>query len=103
MNSTIRARLSCFAVLLAGSLATPAFVDAQDAAPRRAPAPPPVRTPVGLDVFGGAGFTWPAAEESFDALDLSSTPIDFGGGARVTGLWRGLFAQVAASRWSDSG
>ena len=49
----------------------------------------PAERPVGLDVFGGAGVSFPAAKDSFEAVDLNSTDFEVGGGARVTGLWRG--------------
>ena len=58
---------------------------------------------LGLDIFGGAGLSFPAAQDSFEAVDLSSTAFEVGGGARVTGLWRGLFVQASISRWTDDG
>lgn len=58
---------------------------------------------LGIDVFGGAGATWPSAKESFKAVGLPSTAIDVGGGARVTGLWNGMFVQVSGARWRDTG
>jgi hypothetical protein len=56
-----------------------------------------------LEAFGSATVTWPAAAESFEATGLDAKPIEFGGGGRITGIWRNLFAQVAATRWSDRG
>jgi opacity protein-like surface antigen len=50
-----------------------------------------------------AGINWPAADESFDATGLDERPIEFGGGVRVTEIWRALFAQVNATRWSSTG
>lgn len=90
-----------FAIVLA--LGMPAAVDAQEAPRPRAATPSASNVQVGLDAFGGAGITWPAASDSFDAVGLGKTAIEFGGGARVTGLWRYLFAQVTAYRWSDTG
>lgn len=58
---------------------------------------------IGFDAFGGAGLTWPAAADSVEAAGLGSQSVEFGGGARVTGLWRYLFAQVAVHRWSETG
>src|SRR5687767_10335182 len=58
---------------------------------------------LGLDLFGGAGFSWPAAKDSFRAVDLSSTALDFGGGARLTGLPGRVFGQVAVAHWWDTG
>jgi len=56
-----------------------------------------------IEVFGGAGINWPSATESFEAAGLGPRPVEFGGGARVAGIWRDLFAQVSASRWSETG
>jgi hypothetical protein len=58
---------------------------------------------LGVDVFGGAVASWPSAKESFKAVGLPSNEIDFGGGARLTGLWSGVFVQVSGARWSDTG
>jgi hypothetical protein len=58
---------------------------------------------LGVEGFGTAGITWPAAPESFEAVGLDSRSFEYGGGARVTGIWRKLFAQVAVSRWTDTG
>ena len=58
---------------------------------------------LGVEGFGNAGITWPAAKETFEAARLDSKPFEFGGGGRVVGLWRDLFAQVALARWSDTG
>ena len=87
--------------LLLAVAATPTLVHAQDRPAPRAAAASDRR--LGLDVFGGAGLSFPAAKDSFDAVGLSSKAFDVGGGARVTGLWRRLFVQVAMARWSDSG
>lgn len=57
----------------------------------------------GFDVFGGAGITWAASPESFEAVGLEQTAAEFGGGARATNIWRNLFLQATVSRWSDSG
>ena len=96
-------RILSSAGLLVAVLGMPVLVQAQDA-PQRRPVPSqPGGTRLGLDLFGGAGFSWPAAKDSFDAVDLSSRALDVGGGARVTGLWRTLFVQVAMTQWSDSG
>jgi len=88
------------AVLLA--VAAPATSRAQEA-PRPAPTTTPGDVQIGVDVFGGAGITWPAAGDSFEAVELGRSATEFGGGARVTGLWRYLFAQATAYRWSDTG
>ena len=105
MIGSIRFHITCSAFLV-GVLSVPSSLAAQSTTQPRPPASRPApapRTPVGVDVFGGAGFTFPAAQDSFDALDLSSTPVDFGGGVRVNGLWGKLFVQGTFSRWSDTG
>lgn len=92
--------------LLVGVLAFPTSLAAQGTTQPRPPASRPApapRVPVGVDVFGGAGFTFPASQDSYDAVDLSSTPVDYGGGVRVNGLWSKLFVQGTVSRWSDTG
>jgi len=58
---------------------------------------------LGVEAFGGAGISWPIAKESLEAAGFDSPPVEFGGGMRVTRIWRKLFAQVAGSRWSDAG
>lgn len=57
----------------------------------------------GVEAFGGAAVSWPEASDSFDASGLGSRTTQVGGGARVTNVWRDLFAEVAVSRWSDTG
>ena len=88
-----------------GVLVVIAMASTAQAQDSRAARPRPQResSGLGLDLFGGAGASWPAAQKSFEAVELPSTPIDFGGGARVTGLWRGMFVQVSAARWRDTG
>ena len=82
---------------LVALLCWPALASAQAARPAR-PA-----DPSGIDVFAGVGASWPAATETFEALDLAAPGIEFGGGVRFTGLWRKLFVQASGHRWSDSG
>lgn len=85
------------ATALAAFLGCPSAATAQGA---RSTLPP---DPVGIDIFAGAGGTWPAAKDSFDALELANPGIEFGGGVRFTGLWRKLFVQGSVHRWSDTG
>ena len=101
MTPDKRAPLVCATVFLGAILWTPSSAAAQEPAPR--PVPAATGSRVGLDLFGGAGVSWPAAQDSFEAVGLGSEVFELGGGARVTGLWRELFAQVAASHWSESG
>ena len=95
------------ALTFAATLSLPATATAQqDQPPLPPPAaqrPPTPRAPLGFDIFGGAGISWPAANDSFKALELNELPLEYGGGVRITNLWRYLFAQVAVNRWSDSG
>ena len=104
MTSRMWTRVLCSTALVGATLAGPAIIQAQTQGPTRPsrPAATPA-TSVGVELFGGAGVSWPAAKDSFEAVELSTNAVDFGGGARVTGLWKGLFAQVALSRWSDTG
>ena len=101
MKHEKRTPFFCSTVTLLAVLVIPCAVQAQDS-PQRRPAST-AGTRLGLDVFGGAGINWPGALDSSEAVGLSSNPLDVGGGVRVTGLWRKLFAQVAVSRWSESG
>lgn len=95
---------TAIATLSALLLALPALAQSQ---PPAAPPSPQQRagTPsrIGVEAFGGVTVSWPAAADSFDASGLESRPTQFGGGGRVTSIWRDLFAEVAVSRWSDTG
>ena len=101
MKQPLRSGLCCATGLLTAMLGLPALLHAQVST--QSPAPAPRSDRVGLDLFGGASVSFPAAHDSFEAVDLKSTAFEFGGGARVTGLWRRLFLQVAANHWSDGG
>jgi hypothetical protein len=102
LKSRTWTRVLCSTALVGTTLAAPATIEAQEPIRPARPAAAPA-TSVGVELFGGAGISWPAAKDSFEAVELSTNAVDFGGGARVTGLWQGLFAQVALSRWSDTG
>jgi hypothetical protein len=91
-------RRAVSAGILTAALFCPPPASAQQAARPQTPADPP-----GVDIFAGAGAAWPAAKDSFDALGLDSSGLEFGGGVRFTGLWKKLFAQAAVHRWTDSG
>jgi opacity protein-like surface antigen len=80
--------------------ATPSAGQPQTAAPQVSTHP---SERIGVQGFGTVGINWQIANDSFDAVDLSSTPVEFGGGALVSGIWRYLFVQVTASGWSDTG
>ncbi|HET7221549.1 MAG TPA: hypothetical protein VFJ02_26015 [Vicinamibacterales bacterium] len=57
---------------------------------------------IGVQGVGIAGVNWPGADESFAAAGLDKRPVEFGGGVRVSEIWRTLFVQVNATRWSGS-
>jgi opacity protein-like surface antigen len=77
---------------------------AQTPAPTPAAAPQPAGgTRIGIQGLGFAGLDWPRAKESFAATGLDERPLEFGGGVRVTDLWRTLFVEVHATRWSTTG
>ena len=58
----------------------------------RKAAPPAV---IGFRGFGTVTFDKMAASDSFRAVTGEDTVVFWGGGAQVTNLWRGLFAEVA--------
>ena len=95
-----RRSLFICAIVLLGMSPT---VQGQDSAGAK-PAPPPAsRGGLGVDIFGGAGVSWPGAKASFEAVELRPRPIDLGGGARVTGLWSDMFIQLSGAHWRDTG
>jgi hypothetical protein len=49
------------------------------------------------------GQTALAAKESLDSVGAEATQVGVGGGGTVTGLWRGLFVDVAASQQKLTG
>lgn len=84
-------------------------VSAQDPPRKQPPARPAAATPapqsksVQVSGFGMVGATLFTAKESFDASLGSSTGLIYGGGARIGLPWGGLFAEVGAWRFHDSG
>ena len=84
---------------------------AEDPARPRQPTtrqPPPARRPpprggIGFKAYGTFGSTSFAATDTFKAVAGSSTHRNFGGGAAVTGLWRGLFVDVGLSQTKVDG
>jgi hypothetical protein len=103
MLRTHSSRLAVAALPFVVAISLPPTSDARQEAPGPAPRPAPSAVRIGVDAFGGAGITWPAASDSFEAAGLGKRATEFGGGARVTGLWRHLFVQTTAYRWSDTG
>lgn len=70
-------------------LAGPAFASAQSS--------------IAVRGYGSFGTNRLAATETYDAVADTTGAVIFGGGAQVTGLWRGLFADVAVSQLSVDG
>jgi opacity protein-like surface antigen len=95
-------RQRSLAVLLAvpftvtlGVLAVPAVADAQ-----------PRDEPVRIAVYGTAGVFTATAKDSFSAILDKESGTDIGAGAQIalqTGMLRGLFVQVDASRFEETG
>jgi opacity protein-like surface antigen len=67
------------------------------------PAPAPSPAHIGVQGIASIGVDWPSASKSFEAVGLSTKPIEIGGAAQVTNIWRDLFAQVSFTRISDTG
>jgi opacity protein-like surface antigen len=91
---------SCLLLLLPGGAGAG---DAQSDTAPTAPRKPQSGWRLGVQGFGGAALAFPVATDSFDAAALDSRPLEAGGGAQVTNIWRSLFVQVAYSRWDDVG
>jgi opacity protein-like surface antigen len=64
---------------------------------------PPAAHKIGVQGFGGAAIDWLSSSDSFQAAGLDERPVEIGGGAQVTDIWRNLFAQVNAAWWSSTG
>ena len=77
--------------------------DAQTPSAAPAPQAESTGTRIGVQALGFVGLDFPRAEQSVEALGLDKRPVEAGGGVRVTNLWRTLFVEVHASRWSTSG
>jgi hypothetical protein len=58
---------------------------------------------IGIQGIAIVGVTWPSASKTFEATKLPTKPIEVGGGVQVSNIWRDLFAQVSASRFSETG
>ena len=92
-----------FVVSVAVLIVAPRTSHAQETRGAQPVARPQSSSGLGVDLFGSVGMSWPDAKDSFEAVSLPARPIDFGGGARVTGLWQGMFLQASASHWSETG
>jgi opacity protein-like surface antigen len=79
-------------------LATGLLLGSTPAAAQRAP-----EDRLGVRGLATFGVSQMAAKDGFEAVFGSSTLRDFGAGAQVTNLWRGLFAEVTFSRSEDEG
>ena len=58
---------------------------------------------IGVQGMAIAGLNWMSSSKSLKANGLSTKPLEIGGGAQVTNIWRDLFAQVNVSRLSSDG
>ena len=85
------------------SLATAQNTPAQPAAPARARAASSPSRGWHVAGFATAGTITFAAQDSFDAVFGTHSGPVYGGGARVGLPWGGLFAEVSASRFRDTG
>ena len=108
MRTSIRAsrvRRCLGVVIVAGALgvAGTSNVRAQTPAASPQPAPAPTSPRIGVQGLGFVGLDFLRAEQSVEALGLDERPVEFGGSVRISNLWRALFAEVHASRWSTSG
>jgi opacity protein-like surface antigen len=61
------------------------------------------KTRIGVQGIGVVGVNWLGASESLEAANLATQPVEVGGAAQITNLWRDLFVQVSASRMSSDG
>jgi opacity protein-like surface antigen len=102
MNAMPRFRTVSVAVLTVASLLLLASSDARAQNNGQA-AGSTSNTRIGVQGIATVGVDWPSASKSYEAVGLSTKPIEIGGGAQVTNIWRDLFAQVSFTRTSDSG
>lgn len=58
---------------------------------------------VGVRGYGSFGTTTLAAADTFDAVADTTSASVYGGGAQVTDIWRGVFADVGVSQLSLDG
>jgi len=103
MTSTRTSRIVVLAFGLALLPAGPLAADDSGQTQRGTPPAPRRGSAIGAQGFGSFGFTVPLASDSLTTVGLEDRPQEVGGGGQVTGLWRGLFVQVAASRWKEAG
>lgn len=92
-------------VVLAPAAAATLHAQTRRPPPRRAPrpAPPPAQRGIGIRGYVISGTTALAAEKTFEAVAGTRRRSSFGGGVQVTDIWKGVFADVSASRLSLSG
>lgn len=93
------------AAIVAGLIGVGSASAAEAQTPSASPPAQPESTGarIGVQGLGFVGLDFPRAEQSVEALGLDKRPVEAGGGVRVTNLWRALFVDVHASRWSTSG
>jgi hypothetical protein len=101
-----RARVLTLPTIVAtGLLAYSSIAVAQTTAPQKPIAAPPSTggATIGIQGIAVVGVNWPAASKTLEATGLPTKPVELGGAVQVTNIWRNLFAQVGASRTSDTG
>ena len=101
--SRVRRCLGVMVVASALQVAGTSTLNAQTPAASPPPSPAPSGTGIGVQGLGFVGLDFLRAEQSAEALGLDERPVEFGGSVRISNLWRALFAEVHASRWSTSG
>ncbi len=92
-------------IVATGLLAYSSIAAAQATAPQKPIAAPPSTggATIGIQGIAVVGVNWPAASKTLEATGLPTKPVELGGAVQVTNIWRNLFAQVGASRTSDTG
>jgi opacity protein-like surface antigen len=103
------------ALLLIAALAIPGAAVAQDrtqprnpppAQPRpqtTKPRPAPVQEKIGIRGYAALGSTTLAAKDTFDAVADTHSSSTYLGGVEVTHIWKGIFADVAATQMTIDG
>jgi opacity protein-like surface antigen len=104
------------AVVVVVALAIPHAVSAQERTqprnppPKTQPTPPPARPrpapvqeKIGFRGYAALGSTTLSAQDTFDAVADTHSSDTFLGGVEVTHLWKGVFADVAATQMTIDG
>ena len=99
------------ALLVVVALTLPTIAAAQTPTQRRTPPrtqqrrlpPPPAQPKIGIRGYATFGNTTLAAKQTFDAVADTHSRATYLGGAQVTNIWKGVFADVAATQLSIDG